>query len=43
MITNKKVKYEYTFVETHIVGIKLQGSEVKSIDDGKGPESPFIL
>jgi SsrA-binding protein len=35
MITNKKVKYEYTFVETHTVGIKLQGSEVKSIDEGK--------
>lgn len=35
MIINKKVKYEYTFIETHTVGIKLQGSEVKSIDDGK--------
>jgi SsrA-binding protein len=35
MITNKKVKYEYTFIETHTVGIKLQGSEVKSIDEGK--------
>jgi SsrA-binding protein len=35
MIINKKVKYEYTFVETHTVGIKLQGSEVKSIDGGK--------
>jgi SsrA-binding protein len=35
MIINKKVKYEYTFVETHTVGIKLQGSEVKSIDNGK--------
>ncbi len=35
MIINKKVKYEYTFVETHTVGIKLQGSEVKSIDEGK--------
>lgn len=35
MITNKKVKYEYTFIETHTVGIKLMGSEVKSIDDGK--------
>jgi SsrA-binding protein len=35
MVTNKKVKYEYTFIETHTVGIKLQGSEVKSIDEGK--------
>ena len=35
MIVNKKVKFEYTFVETHIVGIKLMGSEVKAIDNGK--------
>jgi SsrA-binding protein len=35
MVTNKKVKYEYTFIETHTVGIKLMGSEVKSIDEGK--------
>jgi SsrA-binding protein len=35
MVVNKKVKYEYTFIETHIVGIKLMGSEVKSIDNGK--------
>jgi len=35
MIVNKKVKFEYTFVETHIVGIKLIGSEVKAIDNGK--------
>ncbi len=35
MIVNKKIKFEYTFVETHTVGIKLMGSEVKSIDNGK--------
>ena len=35
MIVNKKVKFEYTFIETHTVGIKLMGSEVKSIDNGK--------
>ena len=35
MIINRKVKYEYTFIETHTVGIKLMGSEVKSIDNGK--------
>ena len=34
-IINKKVKFEYFFVETFIVGIKLQGSEVKSISDSK--------
>jgi SsrA-binding protein len=30
-IINRKVKFEYHFIETHIVGIKLQGSEVKAI------------
>jgi SsrA-binding protein len=35
MIVNKKVKFEYMFVETHTVGIKLMGSEVKAIDNGK--------
>lgn len=34
-IVNKKVKFEYFFVETFVVGIKLQGSEVKSINDSK--------
>jgi SsrA-binding protein len=33
--TNKKVKFEYTFIETHITGIQLMGSEVKSIRLGK--------
>lgn len=35
MIVNRKVKYEYTFVETYVTGIKLIGSEVKSIKGGK--------
>ena len=34
-IVNKKVKFEYFFVETFVVGVKLQGSEVKSINDSK--------
>lgn len=33
--TNKKVKFEYTFIETYVTGIKLMGSEVKSIRLGK--------
>lgn len=34
-IVNKKAKFEYSFLETLIVGIKLVGSEVKSIRQGK--------
>jgi len=34
-IVNKKAKFEYSFLETLIVGIKLVGSEVKSIRGGK--------
>ena len=30
-IVNRKVKFEYHFIETFIVGLKLQGSEVKAI------------
>lgn len=30
-IVNRKVKFEYHFVETFVVGLKLQGSEVKAI------------
>lgn len=30
-ITNPAIKYEYFILETHVVGIKLVGSEVKSI------------
>ena len=32
-IVNRKVKFEYHFVETFIVGLKLQGSEVKAISN----------
>ena len=34
-IVNRKVKYEYIFIDTLVVGIQLMGSEVKSIRDGK--------
>ena len=34
-IINRKVKFEYSFIETLIVGIKLAGPEVKSIRSGK--------
>lgn len=34
-IVNRKVAHEYFFVETMVVGIKLLGSEVKSIRGGK--------
>ena len=30
-IVNRKVKFEYQFIETFIVGLQLQGSEVKAI------------
>jgi len=32
-IVNRKVKFEYHFIETFIVGLKLQGSEVKAISN----------
>lgn len=32
-IVNRKVKFEYHFVDTFIVGLKLQGSEVKAISN----------
>ena len=32
---NRKVGHEYFFVDTFVVGVKLMGSEVKSIRDGK--------
>ena len=34
-IINKKARFEYEFIRTEITGIKLMGSEVKSIRDGK--------
>lgn len=34
-IINKKARFEYSFLETLIVGISLLGSEIKSIRQGK--------
>ena len=34
-IRNKKAKFEYEFLDTLICGIVLQGSEIKSIREGK--------
>lgn len=34
-IVNKKVKFEYEFIQNYTCGIILVGSEVKSIRDGK--------
>lgn len=34
-IVNRKVKFEYEFIDTYIAGIQLVGSEIKSIIDGK--------
>tara|TARA_R110002020_G_scaffold31336_1_gene97843 strand:+ start:667 stop:1086 length:420 start_codon:yes stop_codon:yes gene_type:complete len=34
MTVNKKIKFEYQFIETYVAGIKLMGSEVKPIDNG---------
>jgi len=34
-IKNKRARYEYEFVDTHVAGIVLQGSEIKSIREGK--------
>lgn len=34
-IINKKVKFEYEFIQTEIAGIQLVGSEVKSIRENK--------
>jgi SsrA-binding protein len=34
-IINKKVKFEYEFIQTEIAGISLKGSEIKSIRQGK--------
>ena len=35
-IENRKARYEYTILQTYICGIVLQGSEVKSLRQGKG-------
>ena len=34
-IVNKKARFNYEFVQTYIAGIQLQGTEIKSIRDGK--------
>ena len=34
-IKNKRARYEYEFVDTHVAGIVLKGSEIKSIREGK--------
>lgn len=33
-ITNRKVKFEYQFINTYVAGIQLVGTEVKSIRNG---------
>lgn len=35
IVKNKKAYFEYSILEKYIAGIKLQGSEVKSIKDSK--------
>ncbi len=35
IIKNKRAYFEYTIIDKYIAGIQLQGSEVKSIKDGK--------
>ena len=34
-IKNKKARFEYHFIDKYVAGIVLQGSEIKSIRDGK--------
>lgn len=34
-IVNRKVKFEYEFIETYVAGIQLVGTEVKSIRNGE--------
>ncbi|MCO5248454.1 MAG: SsrA-binding protein SmpB [Chitinophagales bacterium] len=34
-IVNKKAKFNYEFIQTYTAGIQLQGTEIKSIRDGK--------
>ena len=34
-IENRKAKHDYTFLETIVAGIALQGTEIKSIREGK--------
>lgn len=34
LLKNRKASYEYTFIDTYTAGIKLLGSEIKSIREG---------
>ena len=34
-VKNKRARYEYEFIDTYVAGIVLQGSEIKSIREGK--------
>lgn len=34
-IKNRKASYEYSFIDTYIAGVKLAGTEIKSIREGK--------
>ena len=34
-IKNKKASFEYSFIDTYIAGIRLTGTEIKSIREGK--------
>ena len=34
-IKNRKASFEYEFLDTHIAGIMLKGTEIKSIREGK--------
>ncbi len=34
-IKNRKAKFEYEFLDTYVAGIKLAGTEIKSIREGK--------
>ncbi|WGK64872.1 SsrA-binding protein SmpB [Croceiramulus getboli] len=34
-IKNKRAKFEYEFLDTYVAGIKLAGTEIKSIREGK--------
>lgn len=34
-IRNRKARFEFQLLETHVAGIQLQGTEIKSIRDGK--------
>jgi len=35
IVRNRKARYDYRIVDTYEAGMELQGSEVKSVRDGK--------